>query len=302
MQKFYSSGKLLLSGEYVVLHGAKALALPTTFGQSLSVFPNDSGYLKWISKDPMGKIWFEDAFSLESFVLCNSAKKNKISDRLVQILNEVKSLNSNFLAQSDGLKIITELEFPVNWGLGSSSTLINNIANWAKVDPYELLQRTFTGSGYDIACAQNKSPLIYQLISNGKIIEPIPFSPTFREHLYFVHLNKKQNSREAIKHYEKFKSDARLISDINLITTQMVSSNNLDEFCDLLDHHEDLIGSLLNVEPIKSSHFNDFNGSIKSLGAWGGDFILVCTETNPGSYFSERGFKTMLTFDRMIRQ
>ena len=32
-QTFYSNGKLLITGEYVVLDGAKALALPTKFGQ-----------------------------------------------------------------------------------------------------------------------------------------------------------------------------------------------------------------------------------------------------------------------------
>ena len=32
---FYSNGKLLITGEYVVLDGAKALALPTKYGQNL---------------------------------------------------------------------------------------------------------------------------------------------------------------------------------------------------------------------------------------------------------------------------
>ncbi|MEQ3661167.1 MAG: GHMP kinase, partial [Flavobacterium sp.] len=36
-QTYYSNGKLLLTGEYVVLDGAKALAVPTKFGQSLSI-------------------------------------------------------------------------------------------------------------------------------------------------------------------------------------------------------------------------------------------------------------------------
>ena len=36
-QKYYSNGKLLFTGEYVVLDGANALAFPTKFGQSMSV-------------------------------------------------------------------------------------------------------------------------------------------------------------------------------------------------------------------------------------------------------------------------
>ena len=36
-QTFYGHGKLLLTGEYAVLDGAKALSIPTRFGQSLEV-------------------------------------------------------------------------------------------------------------------------------------------------------------------------------------------------------------------------------------------------------------------------
>ncbi len=51
MQNFYSRGKLLLTGEYVVLDGALALALPTKFGQSLKVQPIDSQNIFWKSID-----------------------------------------------------------------------------------------------------------------------------------------------------------------------------------------------------------------------------------------------------------
>ena len=34
---FYSNGKLLLTGEYVVLDGATALAIPTKYGQYLEI-------------------------------------------------------------------------------------------------------------------------------------------------------------------------------------------------------------------------------------------------------------------------
>ena len=36
-QTFYSNGKLLLTGEYLVLNGAVALAIPTKFGQTLTI-------------------------------------------------------------------------------------------------------------------------------------------------------------------------------------------------------------------------------------------------------------------------
>ena len=48
MQRFYSNGKLLLSGEYLILDGATGIALPTTFGQEMCVKKLDrEGVLFW---------------------------------------------------------------------------------------------------------------------------------------------------------------------------------------------------------------------------------------------------------------
>ncbi len=54
------------------------------------------------------------------------------------------------------------MNFDKNWGLGSSSTLINNISSWAKINPYDLLWSIGKGSGYDIASGQSLSALIIQ--------------------------------------------------------------------------------------------------------------------------------------------
>ena len=51
MQTFNSNGKLLLTGEYLVLDGAKALAVPTIFGQSLSLELIDEAKIIWSSFD-----------------------------------------------------------------------------------------------------------------------------------------------------------------------------------------------------------------------------------------------------------
>ena len=37
MKEFHANGKLLLTGEYAVLDGAKAIGLPTKRGQSLQI-------------------------------------------------------------------------------------------------------------------------------------------------------------------------------------------------------------------------------------------------------------------------
>ena len=56
--KFYAKGKILLTAEYAVLGGAKALALPTKLGQSLEVIKTSTGKLEWKSIDVNGKVWY----------------------------------------------------------------------------------------------------------------------------------------------------------------------------------------------------------------------------------------------------
>src|SRR5680860_249695 len=63
-RSFYSNGKLLLTGEYAVLDGALSLAVPTRYGQSLSVEEIGSSQLQWKSWDKNRKIWFEGTFDV----------------------------------------------------------------------------------------------------------------------------------------------------------------------------------------------------------------------------------------------
>jgi len=300
MQTFYSHGKLLLTAEYVVLDGAKALAVPTIFGQHLRVAKREEKCLHWVSFDHDSKVWFEDTFTFKD-IASTYNKRNAISDRLIQILKACQQLNPSFLSDNHGYNVSTSLEFPKNWGLGTSSTLINNIAEWANVDAYKLLALTFGGSGYDIACAQNDQALIYQLENNFPKVETTNFNPTFYEDLYFVHLNKKQNSRDGIAHYKANKSHlTETISEINTITDNFLSCQNIEDFKVQIDKHETIIASITKQTPVKESLFKDFKGSIKSLGAWGGDFVLVASKTNPTSYFKTKGFDTILGFEEMV--
>lgn len=301
MQTYYSHGKLLLTAEYVVLDGAKALAIPTVFGQSLHVEKAVKNKLTWNSLDHNQNKWFNAEFSFEDeAVSIENTTNAEISDRLLQIITAAKQLNPNFL-NDEGFNVSTVLEFPKNWGLGTSSTLINNIANWANVDAYRLLELTFGGSGYDIACAQDDYALTYQINDNKRVIENANFHPSFKNNLYFVYLNKKQNSRDGIAHYKANRNNLEeTISTINAITEQIIICETLDKFQSLIDKHEQVIASVTNQTPVKQLLFNDFNGSIKSLGAWGGDFVLVASKNNPTDYFKSKGLDTVLSYDNMV--
>lgn len=303
--KYYSNGKLLLTGEYAVLDGALSLALPTTYGQSLSVTQIDPQKLVWRSRDENGNIWFEHTFdnNLLSTKIENGNFKGSdpISHTLYKILAAAKNLNPEFLNGTKGVEVDTQLDFPRDWGLGSSSTLINNIAQWAQVDAYRLLWNTLGGSGYDIACAQHNTPILYRLANGRPHIKAIHFDPEFKSHLFFVHLNKKQNSREGISNYREQKFDkTELIAEASAITKEMISCTQLPQFEALIAAHENLLAKTLNLPTVRERLFPDYPGKVKSLGAWGGDFILATGNDDAPDYFFAKGFKTVIPFVNMI--
>ena len=300
-QTFYSNGKLLITGEYLVLDGAKGLALPTKYGQYLKVTSGELGKIQWASFDSDNRIWFEETFSFNEIINFNVTDKLSERETLIKILHEAHLLNTGLLNSSIGFTVSTVLTFPKLWGLGTSSTLINNIAQWFQIDAFELLKNSFGGSGYDIACAQNNSPILYQLINGLPMVEKVNFNPNFTDCIYFVYLNKKQSSKTAIDNYYKNQKNLEAnLPLINEITLAVLNSNSMAEFSTLLNKHEGIMSSILELPVVKEGLFADFDGSIKSLGAWGGDFVMVVSKNNPTSYFENKGFKTIVPYKDMI--
>ncbi len=306
IEKYYSHGKLLLTGEYLVLDGALALAIPTSFGQYFTIESIEEPKIIWKSLDEKGNIWFDYVFFIEEIATPKKIEvrnDNNTSNRLIQILNVAKKLNPKFLSNNQGFKITTKLDFRRDWGLGSSSTLINNIASWANVDAYKLLELTFGGSGYDIAVTQYDSPILYSYQNFNPIVKPVKLQWNFIDKLFFVHLNKKQDSRKEVDKYRSQKNIlSAKISEINEITLKILHCKSFQDFEVLLLNHEEIISEIIKQKPIKELLFQDYKGSIKSLGAWGGDFILATGDTANQDYFRKKGFKTMLTFNEMVLQ
>jgi mevalonate kinase len=298
---FHSHGKLLLSGEYVVLDGATALAFPTKKGQSLSVMPFEGNELLWNSFDHNNQCWFSATLSLKKLAILDTDKPS-IASTLLKILREAKRINPTFLNGTAGLQVVTELDFPRDWGLGTSSTLINNIAQWAKVDAFQLLDRSFGGSGYDIAAAQAKGPLLFR--RNGDQTphhSAVSCTWSFTESLFFVHLNKKQDSKEGIARYRQTEYDPSVVSRITEISKLLPFCASLADFAKLLDEHERLLSTLLRLPTVKERLFPNYPNTIKSLGAWGGDFILALGDDTHQAYFKEKGYPTIVPFSSMVR-
>lgn len=295
---FRSNGKLLLTSEYLVLDGAEALALPTKKGQSLEVSSSTFNGVSWKSYTVNGDVWFEAEFD-ENFEII-SCSDNNIADTLSLFLKVAEMLNPNFSDIALGSSVETHLEFEQSWGLGSSSTLIGNIAKWANIDPFTLQQESFPGSGYDIACTFSNSPIIYRINNKEVSYLTSDFFPPFADEIFFIHLNKKQNSREGIKKYKEFSKDIKpKISMANDFTDRFVNCKDVAEFRKLMAQHEMLISEIIGEKPVKQRLFPDYKGSLKSLGAWGGDFIMAIG-LNTESYFKNKGYNTIIPYREMV--
>ena len=297
--KFYSHGKVLLTAEYAVLEGVKALSLPTKRGQSLTVEYNKKETIEWLSYTDQNELWIDLTFD----TAFNCMATNKTSpEHLASVQGLLSTLNKLVPGfYRNGITLTTSLEFPRDWGLGSSSTLINNLAQWLEINPYLLLEKTMGGSGYDIAAAQNDCPIYYERNGYTPKVTPVPFSPAFKEQLFFVYLNQKQNSRTAISNYQKQGILHPTDKDrLTVIGTEIAQTNNLTHFCALLKEHEEITAAFLNQTPVQQRLFPDFDGQIKSLGAWGGDFVLAAGNIPVNAYFQEKGFKTVIAYTDFI--
>lgn len=301
---FYGHGKLMITGEYFVLDGAQSLAVPTKFGQHLRVreLSFSEGVLYWIALNSQKQPWLQFSFDKENFSCLNDSSAQ--AKDLSIMLNETRALNPSFVNDKRNLAVETLLEFPNNWGLGSSSTLVYCLSKWANVNAYQLLQNSIGGSGYDVACAGSNSAIVYQKTEAGPTVMQANWKPAFRDKIYFAHLGKKQSSPEAIKYYrQQLKDKTYIINELNRITSLILRTEDFYSFEALVYEHETLIGSQLKMIKVKDRLFDDYWGSVKSLGAWGGDFVMLTNDRSKEElieYLTSKKISTILGWEEMI--
>lgn len=286
----------------MVLDGALALTLALKKGQHMEVTPSNIRIIHWRAYDEHNFLWFETTLSAVNFEVLNSTDLFK-AEKLSMILGKARNLNPDFMTIG-GAEVTNRLEFSRLWGFGSSSTYISNIAAWAKVDAFALFFKTSGGSGYDIASASATGPLFYQRLESAKRIAPIAFRPSFRDQLYFVYTGLKKDSDTGIDYYRRLsKPKPSEIASISAVTIDMTHASTLTDFEICMIRHERIISRFLNLKPVKEERFQDFEGEIKSLGAWGGDFLLA---TWPGSfselkaYFATKTINLIFGYDELV--
>ena len=184
----------MLSAEYAVLNGALALAIPTCHGQIMKVKQTRKSDLFWKSYDKDRNQWFTAQISLYDFSAVKTTDEDKAA-HLSKLLKGAVRQNSEFLSKWNGFDVETELEFDLDWGLGSSSTLTHLIAQWAGVNPLLLHFDVSKGSGYDVAAAGVDLPITYQLGDESVNYQEVDFDPIFKDQLYFFILTKSKTQK-----------------------------------------------------------------------------------------------------------
>ena len=300
---FHSNGKLLITGEYLVLDGALAMAVPTKYGQRLEVsLHEDFSGIRWEAK-VLNKGWLQVNFGSRLFNIIHT-NDQKLALHLKGILKKAFDIASISVDNQKGIRIRTNLDFDKNWGLGSSSTLVSNIGYWLDVNPHQLSQQTSNGSGVDVAAARSDKPIFYQLVDGEPQITTIDFNPLFKKNLYFVHLGKKQSSANSVDQYRKnIVAKSSNIEEVSMLSRVISQTKSLFDFDKAIAEHESIISSLLGEDRIKDQYFNDFDGEIKSLGAWGGDFVLATyqgDEKDLHHYFRKKGHQTIINYQDMV--
>lgn len=299
--QFYSNGKLLITGEYFVLNGATAFAIPLKVGQGMDAELVDDGKdLIYWSTSVKNQPWFTAIFSKADLSIVDTSNR-KSSEFIQKLLGFVKD-KSAALNVSQSVRISANVEFPMEWGFGSSSTLIANLAQWAKVNAYEFLFATTNGSGYDVACAMVDSPILYKNHPKPEV-DKVDFSPSFLNKIYFIYLGQKQDSAASVEKLGlKVKGRNVEADKISAISKGIVKSTSLREFEALVDEHERIVATTLDLEPIKQKLFPDFDGSVKSPGAWGGDFIMATHSGEASyvySYFNAKGLDVIFPYNHI---
>ncbi|MGV8964008.1 MAG: GYDIA family GHMP kinase [Candidatus Saccharimonadaceae bacterium] len=302
MKKFHANGKLLITGEYLVLKGALSLAVPLNKGQTLSVVDSNESGLNWRAETPIG-LWFEIKFDDKLNILESTDYKK--AENLQLILQRSVEQKPSIKEKLNYSSVTTKLEFNPSWGWGSSSTLLHLLAQWLELDPYQLMDKTIGGSGYDIACAGANQPIFYRRIrEESPQITPALFNPPFVKQMGIVYLNKKQNSSSQVKSFlESSSSNEDLVKQVSNLSQKLNAEQEIHTFIDFMHQHEKIIANATNLVPVQQLLFPEYEGAIKSLGAWGGDFALFLSEkdfqTNK-KWFGLKGYPIVMPLEEVI--
>lgn len=293
MLNYRANGKLLLTSEYAITQGAKGLSIPTTKGQTLQIdSKNSDGAIVWESVAHDGTAWFSARLMPGTLEILESTNAD-VAFRLVKNLQVVLK-NTDLLEHPN--RFTTQLEFPNEWGLGSSSTFTSLLAQCAGVDPLQYFRKVHGGSGYDLACATADGPIIYQLQNEAGIVSPETINFDFMDNLGFVYQGNKQLTSQSLNLVQRKPFSLSQIEDFNGLTEAFLHAATEEELERVIEKHESILSEHLGLPKVKQQRFPTYPGAVKSLGGWGGDFVLVTRLDSSKKWLTDNGYKVIFPF------
>lgn len=272
----------MLAGEYAVMCGVEALALPVRAGQWQHVWEMPAkgvSKLVWQSKDADGSVWFECRVDTDIMHVSETTSET-YSDTLLRLLFCIKEQKPELFLHKN-IRIETECEFNRSFGLGSSSTLVCNLAKWSGVNAHLLQERAFGGSGYDVAVGNLGRPLVYWLENNESNWSSWQLHPDFTDDWYLAFPGEKQNSRDSLAgvkaQLDKMSNDVALLQQMNACIQAIKSPRSLPMLEAMLEMWQALLSQRLDLpRPYETLGLSPVKGGLcKYLGAWGGDVLLI---------------------------
>ncbi|ASE63596.1 30S ribosomal protein S6 [Chryseobacterium indologenes] len=299
MNAIFSPGKLMLTSEYFAIDGALVLAVPTRLGQEFffEERQDKKSLILWEAYH-QDKLWLTAVIDYNNWQIVETNILSS-AEFILKTLYNVQQLSTTRFKSDLSYHLKTNLQFPADYGLGSSSTLMNNLGEWADINPFHLNSISLGGSGYDIAVAKEKSAILFQNKPEIRY-EKVDFNPPFKNELIFIHLNQKQDSREGITLYKSKNKSPELINEFSDITKKILLCNELESFSELMMIHERKIADFLEILTVREKLFSDCPSFVKSLGAWGGDFVMSAKFGGFKDYFWEKGFTTVFEWPEII--
>ena len=329
-------GKILLSGEYVVLDGATALGLASRMGQSMAVFRGrEPGYLRWTALDHLHNPWLQANYRIvdgQWSVGEVSAATAESAGMLQTWLQAAWTLMAglgessasgyggaswNDILHQEGLAVQTQLDFARSWGLGSSSTALALLAQWLGVDARRLYALTTNGSGYDLEVAMQNSSILYRLpegrpITNSPsaaplepIVQPIAYRSPQGGALWLVDTGGKQISANEVVRYRNLDTNERLacVEKISSLSIALATCPDVTMMMDCFEQHDAVLEKLLGQPCLQRSAGNGFPGRLKSLGAWGGDLFLAVSPSPVDAlhWLENQANWSIYPFEQLIR-
>lgn len=212
----------------------------------------------------------------------DSPSTNSLTDSEDSHLLKVLALvDPTFWKPGKSYRFETRLEFHRNSGLGSSSTFIELLSRYFKLDPFQVQDKVFGGSGYDVAIAAVQKPLIFWRTENDIHFRQWSLNPELTKDWKVVFLGNKVNSRTSTSQVNDMLDDLakdenyqmqiqKIIEIVRDAKELMAVETGIEMYQMFLSQLLGMVTpyTFFGVKPLP-------RGVCKWLGAWGGDMLLV---------------------------